>query len=328
MLLRIFRSNQLYIILLIPLIAFALWFENLYPQIDSTNAAENSATAMPLYEYLLAWLAAPLARNIAALVLIVAQAFLLIHINAKYRLIQAQSFLPGLLYILLTCSLLPLQKMHPAIVANFFLLLAIARIFDTYRKQNALTNFYEAAFLIGIGTLFYSTLLVFWLVVLLGIIIIRSFNWREWIVAILGFLTPLIILFSIYFLLDIEHQTIIQKIKVNLAFQSHTFKLHYLYYSYFALLGLLFIFALYNLFGLKSIKISTRKNFRILIWMAIISVALLFFGKNTGLELLFMLLVPASFFIANYFHSIRIRWWGNLLIIIILTNIILIQILV
>ncbi len=102
-----------------------------------------------------------------------------------------------LMYILFSGFFPSLQTLNPVIPAAVFLMLAIRRIMDGYRKQGTAYNFFDAGILISTGSLFYGDLIWFGLLVIIGIVILRSVNLLELLTALLGLLTPYLIAFRI-----------------------------------------------------------------------------------------------------------------------------------
>ena len=119
--------------------------------------------------------------------------FLLVNFNTTSFFINERTYLPALFYILAGGFFPEYQSLNPALPASLFLMLAIIRIMDGYRKAGIANNFFDAGILISTGSLFYANLIWFGLLIIIGIALIRTVNLSDIAIAILGLLTPYLI---------------------------------------------------------------------------------------------------------------------------------------
>ncbi len=134
----------------------------------------------------------PVAGVIFSFVILFLILFLLVNFNTSQFFINERTFLPATLYILFSALFPQCQVLNPVLPAVVFLMLAIRRIMDSYRKPDIAYNFFDAGILISIGSLFYANMIWFGLLVIVGIAIIRTGNIKEIGIAILGLVTPYI----------------------------------------------------------------------------------------------------------------------------------------
>jgi len=129
--------------------------------------------------------------------------FLLVRFNTSVFFINKRTFLPALFYILFSAMLPQQQVMNPVLPASIFLMIALMRIMSTYRKKGTAFNFFDAGILISIASMFYANIIWFGLLMIVGIVLIRTSNIKEISISVLGLLTPYILLSGLYYVLGI-----------------------------------------------------------------------------------------------------------------------------
>jgi len=229
-------------------------------------------------------------------------AILLVNFNTTVFFINERTFLPALLYILLTGLFPYYQVLNPVLPAAVLLMIAIMRIMDAYRKNGIAFNFFDASVLIGIGSLFYANLIWFGLLAIIGIAILRTGSVKEIILALLGLCTPMIITVGVYYVAGKDLPGLASMSVYNLFGESGKYYFSRITITGLILIGLSVIVSLFYLFSVvNSKKIKSRKTFTELIWSLIIAVALYFSVPSVSVEMIYIGAVPASYILAHYF---------------------------
>jgi hypothetical protein len=310
--LGLFKKFNLLVLLIILLSGFILWFNNLI---------FNTREILPLNEKLM-----PLSfgmikifhnnivfAQIVAFFLIVFQGIYIIVLNKKFIFLDSQTYLPVLIFFFIASIFKNIVFFHPVIVSNLFLLFAFNKVFDTYKKDLTYSDFFEASFLISVGSMFYFYFIFFIISVWIGLMILRTFNFREWIVTILGLLSPYIIVFAYLFLID-KHIIYIKAISEVFSLPIGQFRLSISFYIVYSFVVLLIIISLIRLFsGYNIKKIKTRKFFLVLSWCLPIVIVLSIFKPYIFEELFFFLSFPISLLIADFFIKIKYKWVSEIL---------------
>ncbi len=314
MLYRIFRSDSPALLILIPVVAFLVWFRSVALLQDF--AIPDEAGQMPLYELLFGWAGRyPLVSRLTALGLLVAQAIWLAAINTRHIILKTRTYLPSFLFILISSCYLPLQRFHPLLIANLSLIYALEKLFSAHRKKRLDYGFFEAAFVISLAALLYSKAIFFLLILFAGHFLLRPAHFREWIFIILGFLLPWFFLFSYYYLTERETGLLFEKIVSGLSFSRDFPELgryHYFYLGY--LLLLIFISSVHMIITIQTLKIYIRKYFQVFFRVFVI-LNLLFFGFYSGsIELLIPAAIPVSFLISHYLISTGNKFKNELIL--------------
>jgi hypothetical protein len=219
MILRFFKGTVPLVIIVIAIIFIAVWTPLFLTQ---SNVSYNNP--MPLYgllEHLLGqkiWIS-----NIVAAAICTALVFLITYLNTEHSLINERTFVPALVFILFTALLPQYQALNPALPASLFVMFAIKRMLESYRKQGVAYNFFDAGILIGTGSLFYANLIWLGMLIFVGIAIFRSINLGEIAVSILGLIIPYLIMFGVYYLLDYNLSELFSLIYNNLFSEAVSF---------------------------------------------------------------------------------------------------------
>jgi hypothetical protein len=319
MFVQFFKSNNASAYIFIPLLTIALWvFGYIHPV-----GIPPVKHAMPLFELLSSpfsniWL------NISiALILVVAEAFLLNYIVNDNEILTRPSFLPALLYIIFMSSNKAMLILHPLIFGNFFLLLAIHRLLNSYRKDKAFSQFFDAGFLIAIASLFYFPYIVFFPVMAAALVILRPFNWREWIISVCGILTPYLLVGTVYFVINRLDYLLYDRMLFYFSRQLHLETLSSSFYFTNSLqLGILILAGARLFTGLNSGSQKTKKGIVLLIWFLVAGVISIAITQEVSTSCFAALAIPVSVFYAHYFMNLKRNWLAEVLFLLFLGSIV------
>lgn len=231
--------------------------------------------------------------------------YLLLWLNRKYLFLETRTFFPLLFFMMIP----PLNGFQyiisPVNLTLPFIILTLDRFISSYRKNAVDSSWFMAGFWIGIATLIWIHSLFFLIIVFAGLFIFRPFYFREWIITILGFLTPWYFSAGIYFLAHMQlhgfwiilHESF--KELPTETFIPELFKL----LPQFYLLIMILIASLSVIGSFSSIKLMNRKVLQIyfLIFLLALIPAVLkpgSYGVYTGL-----ILLPATILLSKYFSG-------------------------
>ena len=317
MIIRIFKNNNPASFILLPLFAIVLfatsfiWPVSFVPQ-----------QIMPLYDLIaIPFLAFPLLAIVITMVLTIAGAFVINYTCNKNELLAKQSFLPALFYIVFMSINTSLQVLHPMLFSNFFLLLAIATLVDSYRKDYAFSNIFNAGVLITISVLFYFPSIFYYPLLYFALIIIRSFSWRDWVVALLGILAPFAFVLTYYFWNDALSQ-FINNIRSCFHFVLFTHEPLSLVEYLPVIIGALILFiSIASVFNISSNSQKSKKSIRLLFWVVFFSFCSFIIAPQNNIRYLCNLMIPFAVFAANYFLTTKKTRWSGLLFFLLIASI-------
>jgi hypothetical protein len=239
--------------------------------------------------------------NIVAAVICVALVFLITNLNTTHFFINERTFVPALIFILFTAILPQYQALNPALPASIFMIFAIKRMLESYRKQGVAYNFLDAGILIGTGSLFYANLIWFGTLIFIAIAMFRSINVTEIVVSILGLITPYLIMFGVYYLLDYELNELFTLIHNNLFSEAASFSFSILTTVALIFISIVVVFSFGQMLIFQNVKkIKSRKTFFLLTWMFFISIIVYLFVPSASYEIIWILGIPVSYIITHY----------------------------
>jgi hypothetical protein len=318
MLLRFFRTNGAQIIVIIPIIGIILW---LGPLLNiSKIQLFSDQIRLPLYDSLFGYFQSiEFVQKIFAFVLVLAIAFLLVRLNTRFIIINNRTYLPALIYILIVSGIPDIQKLNPALITTFLVLLIVEQILDSYRFENLFYGFFTAAFFLGIGCLIYPFFIFYLITLWAGIILLRKFNWREWAFSIIGFLIPFLFAFSYFYILEDKPAQVFEQ---YMPFFQQSYDFQGYSPQIYVFLGILaFVMLIASQFLLQAYsarKILSRRAYSLLLWLFLNSLALFFLVDQASVEIIYIAAIPLSFLLSNYWVFVKATFWGNLFLILLL----------
>jgi hypothetical protein len=320
MFIRFFRNTNPFAFIHLPLITLILWS----PSFVSQPAINNKHLSL-LFDLCTFHLEGiRFVQLIISIILILTGAFLITYIINENEIIEKKSFLPALIYIVLMSNVDNMLTLNPILFANIFLLISISKVIQTYRKESAQSEIFDAAFYLSIASFFYFPCVILFPILVTGLIIYRSLNRRELIITLVGIILPYCFLLTYYFWID-GLADAINRLKVYFTFKEFpTFDLSQAGYFMLIIEGLIILFSLNKLIGnFINAAQRTKKNLLLFIWILIFVLGSCFISPELNLSYFSMLAIPLSVFIANYFLHMKKIWWGEIMFIVLIVTILL-----
>ncbi|HUX56680.1 MAG TPA: DUF6427 family protein [Bacteroidales bacterium] len=306
MLLKQFKGNATGTILLIIVTLLLVW-ASAFIKLQSHFSLYFDLDPMPLYGILSSLVGThPLPGIFFTLALVSLMAFSMVNLNTTLFFINQRTLLPAVIYILLSGLFPQYQLMNPAIFGAMFLMLAIRRIMDSYRVPGIAYNFFDAGIFIGIGSLFYADLIWFGLLVIIGMLLLRTGNIKEIFIAVIGIATPFILTFGIYYVLGRDVENLWSIIGYNLFGRPDSYVFTPLTIVAISIIGLITLVSMVHLLMLMNTKkIKSRKTFFLFLWLFLISVVVYIVLPTVSVEIIWIIGIPVSYFLAHYFVFIK-----------------------
>lgn len=326
MFLKLFSGTGVAVTILIFFTAVGLWTGSfINPVMPVYYTGVNT---MPLYSLVREFVGMHAFLGVLiSFILVLAVSIILVYFNSKVFFISERTFLPALFYIFLCATMPEVQTLNPAVFSSVFLLFALIRIIDSYRKNEIAYNFFDAAILISIGSLFYANLIWMGLIIFLGIALLRTVNITELLISILGLVTPYIILYGIYYVLGKDLKMLNSLIFSNLFGESgepYSTRIIIAALIMFGVNVLLAFFHLLTVFNAKKIK--SRKTFSLLIWIFIVAVISFVFVPSVSGEIIYIIAIPVSYFITHYYVFMKKKLIPEVVFSMIMVLVVLLQI--
>jgi hypothetical protein len=317
MIVRFLKPNNASAFFILPLLAVAIWSFGFF-----TDPVLPLKHAMPLYELLVSPLAhLPWLTNIIGLLLVIAEAFLLNYIVNENEVLAKKTALPGLFYIVFMSNNSAMLALHPLLFSNLFLLFALGKILDAYRKDIVFSQVFDAGMLVSIASLFYFPCIIFFPVLGIALILFRPFLWREWVISLIGVVVPYIFVLTWYFWNDVMEYLFIDKMFFPIVFKSKGGSLPSSFYFMISVGWIMVLLSFGKLFnGLGGGTQKTKKALILMLWLLLFSGLSLFLAPEISTVYFSVLAIPIAVICSNYFSRMRRELWGELLFLIFLVS--------
>lgn len=200
--LQLFRNNTPYTVLILfiftLLVKLQVLVHPLVPQLLPDHF---------LYNSIIGFLGTILGQSafgftMLAVVLLFGQSIYMTNIIAKHRLFMKPSYLTAFAYISLASIFPAFGYFSPQLLINWVLLMAVDIILRFTQPQSPGKLIFNVGFLLCLAMLISFSAVGFLLFFIIALIILRPFNASEWVVAMLGYLTPVYFFAGILFLTD------------------------------------------------------------------------------------------------------------------------------
>ena len=307
MLIRSFRTTQIFPLVILVILSGSMWFVS-----KSGTYEIVAANGMPLYDLIVRALTfiPPLLSVFLAFLLFTSQAIHINHIINKHEVLYKQSWLPALMFIIITGLFPPFLWIHPILFVNSLLIFVFDKLFSLYKHPTPLALAFDGAFLLSLSALFYLPTIFLFLFYFLCILILRPFSWRLWAVSIMGLLLPFFFAFFYYFwnneLMSFYERVFVSGIKRQIDL-AHIFNVKYILSV--VIVGVLFILSLLKL-QTNYFKNVTKSRLiqQLLVLLIPIGILSVLFSRDESLYRYSIIVLPVSIYLAYYFLSGKKRW--------------------
>jgi len=308
-LVSIFRSYHPAVIFILLLYTFLLRLILFAGMQHFQPFQEGKIASGPLYNWLChilhvkTWL-----YHVVAILMIFFQALYFNYLVNFYRILSRQSYLPAFSYLLIGSLFVEFLYFSPVLLANTFLLLSVSKMFSAYKKENAIGFLFDAALYISIASLFFFPYIVFIGFILFATAILRPFNLREYLIAIIGAMVPYYFLGVYLFwegrLYEFVHSLIIPELRFDTDVLEKSIRIFIESVPVFFVLIWSAIFIQANLF---KMVVQVRNYFILLViffFAGVCSLLILFKGE---VDHFFWIAIPAGIAFALFFTEYKRR---------------------
>jgi len=301
---RYFKTIQPAALFSIPVLGLILWFPGFFKAQSSLAPYDslllNGVSQIPV-----------LAQVLISIVLVSLGAIYLNYVTNKHDILYRHSYLPALFYVILMSFHKDVIQFHPLLVSNLVVIRALDKTFSLFKNDAPVSPIFDSSFLLAIATLIYFPSFILFFLFLYAIYNLRSFSFREFMIAVVGFALPFFFIAVYGFWTDAlgsaTHNFFarfsIHKIQDGLAATKPLLG----FAIFLAILILLALIRLRTNFYRNAIK--TRSTQEILFLFFILSVGGLFFLPQVSFYHFTQLAIPFSVFLAYYFISAKKRLW-------------------
>lgn len=231
-------------------------------------------------------------------------AFLVNFLAIDQEITAKTNYFPAFFYVLFAFSASTSAIVEPVLTANLFILPALFYLINSYKKSEALTEFFKAGLFMGLGSFFCIHFITVFPLSLIALFILRPFNWREWSILLIGICTPLYIFMCVSYLTTNDVFTVFSMMQeATSSLQMPIISEYYVCFIGVIIIGLLLALLKYISKGFGG-KVKTQKTKYILLWMFLLSVLMVFFEQMSDMILL-PCIIPLSIILSDYIFEIK-----------------------
>lgn len=305
---RLFNNNSAITLIYLIVVLFILKSSYLYnnlPAVYYSGTPLNTLifNSLPLGSIWIKLLAIPI---------ILVQAIVLKRIIFKHDLLYKKTYLPAYFYILYSCTFLEQQVLSVALIHNFFTFLLLDRAFSLYSSNKPYQTLLDMGFIVGVCTLLWVEYIFMLPFCIIAVNFFRPFIFKEFMMIMVAFFTPVIIAAAIFYLIDYTHLYAEYWDSLYFSFsQSKLFaRLDFSLISGTILLILvLALLRLQRNFSRNTIK--TKKSQQLIMLLLVTTLLVAASRPGNLFANINLMLIPTALFSGYYFLDSQRHWWSK-----------------
>jgi hypothetical protein len=245
-----------------------------------------------------------------AAVMLFGQALYLNSIALRYKLFNKSAYVVTFLYLLFSSLAPGLSYFSEPLMINWCMLGVIDLLIGFHQTSQPRKHIFNAGFIMCTAAVFYFPAITYILLLIIALVLFRSFSIAEWTVALLGFLTPLYFFAGVLFLVD-KLPELKNWVHIEMVFNE---KMPGLLYVIGTVLGIITLFGC-SVFVLQEqigrISVFMRRNWIMIASYLFISV-LVATDAYFSIKTAWLIVMPAlSLIIANAFYLEKSKVFSN-----------------
>lgn len=266
-----------------------------------------------------------IATQLIALFLICVQAISFNFLVNKNDLLKDHTFLPGIVYIVITSLYMDFYIVSPAMLGLTFALFAFSRFFQILKNGNTDDLSFKLGLNIGIAFLFYKPFILLLILLLFDLLLYSNTVFKRYIIVVFSFFFPCLVVMSYYYwqhaLDDFMTLFFINSFSIpSISFLNVT--------SLITLLCIPLITTVLGYFstlkGIGYINYQTKCHHVLFHWLILGTAGAFFVTEFSTFS--FLVILPAMvLFTCAFFFDFKKKWLGEIAFIAFITSILIIN---
>ncbi|MEO6537651.1 MAG: DUF6427 family protein [Ferruginibacter sp.] len=226
-------------------------------------------------------------------------------VNAQ-RLHQKHNYLTGMSYLLITSLFSEWFSLSAPLIVNSMLIWIWSKLCTLHNSPQAKTAIFNIGFVTGIAAFFYFPAIAFVILIMVGLTIARPFKLREWLMGLVGILTPFYFFASWLFISDNWKSYRLPGIAVTLpAFKEG----RWAYAATMLILTTVLIGFFFIQNNLRRQVVQTRKSWQLIFLYLLVASFVPFLNATHSFNYWILLAVPVSLITATAFLYPEKKWF-------------------
>ena len=225
----------------------------------------------------------PLLSTVTGFCLVLAETYWLTRILSHHELVLKNSSLSALVFLVMMSFLPDQLTLNPINIALGFMILILHHLLISYNKPEHLDRIFAAGLFTAVASMFYLPFILWFIFVIISFLVFRSGNWRAWMAAFIGLITPFLYLAVWYF----WHDEFVVRAMEFPSFFSHVLVFPNPFHTdFYILCGFTVLLALWGIFLFRSgpektVEIRVKTN--ILLWTFIFTLLSFVFSRSMAI---------------------------------------------
>ncbi|MEO6404388.1 MAG: DUF6427 family protein [Ferruginibacter sp.] len=248
----------------------------------------------------------PVLYSIVTYVLIFFQAIAFNKMVNVQRMHPKPNYLTAMSYLLITSLFTEWYSLSAPLIVNSFLIWVWSRLCTLHNEPNPKTTIFNIGLFIGISSFFYFPSIAFALLIMVGLTIARPFRLAEWLMGLVGLVTPFYLFASWLFLTDKWKTYHVPGLVIKVPAFVET-NLAYLSIILICITLVIGIFFINN--NLRRQVVHTRKAWQLLLLYLVVAGLVPFLNATHSFSYFILIAVPLSFITASAFLYPEKKWF-------------------
>lgn len=238
---------------------------------------------------------------VLAYILLFTQAITFNGLINNQKLFSSPNYLLALAYLIITSIVPEWNVLSPVLIINTIMVIAWPRMVGLYNHPKPKTVLFNIGFGFGITSFFYFPSAYLLLLLIAALLLFRPFHLTEWVVAVLGILTPYYFLLVYLFVWD--HMEILNVVIPRQMLRLPTVNFDWKFWVEFSLIIFPLIIGLILSARYSTrMLVQTRKSWNFMIFYLVIALFIPFINSFAGLTHWILAVVPVSLFFAAFYY--------------------------
>lgn len=264
--------------------------------------------------------------TLLAIINLIGQSLFLNKIVIRAQLFPFKSYLPALTFLMFSNLIPEWNYLSIYLLSNWFVLGLLNNTIKLGYEEDVRLIIINSGLMVGLATLMVASNVLLLIILVVYMLVLRTFKWAEWVLLLLGLLIPYYFTLGVLLLMDELHRfpnlfaMDLMQLPELKDYNSYNISWVMSYVGFFLLLGLWVLHT-------KSSKmlIHVKKLWWLIICSAVISVLAGFFNVSDGFYAWISALLPLSIIFTMVWYADYKKWMMEILFFIALASSLYIQ---
>ncbi len=225
----------------------------------------------------------PLLATVIGFCLLLAETYWLTRILSHHELVLKNSSLSALVFLVMMSFLPDQLTLNPINIALGFMILILHHLLISYNKPEHLDRIFAAGFFTAIASMFYLPFILWFVFVIVSFLVFRAGNWRAWMAAFIGLITPFLYLAVWHFW---HNELVVKALEFPIFFGHFLVFPNPFHADFWMLSGFTLLLALWGIFLFqggpqKTVEIRVKTN--ILLWTLVFTLLSFVFSRSMAI---------------------------------------------